>query len=127
MVRKPINASDAPGVSGHYSQAVELIGATRLLFISGQVPIARDGTVPETFREQCLAAWGNLEAQLRAAGMGLSHLVKVTTYLADRAHALENRAVRQEVLGAIAPALTVIIADIFDEAWMIEIEAVAAG
>jgi hypothetical protein len=40
---------------------------------------------------------------------------------------MENRAVRQEVMGERAPALTVIITGIFDEAWLIEIEAVAAA
>jgi 2-iminobutanoate/2-iminopropanoate deaminase len=29
------------------------------------------------------------------------------------------------VLGGLSPALTVIIADIFDESWLLEIEAVA--
>jgi hypothetical protein len=34
--------------------------------------------------------------------------------------------VRQEFLGAHSPALTVIITGIFDEKWLLEIEAVAA-
>jgi hypothetical protein len=37
-----------------------------------------------------------------------------------------NREIRQEGLGAHSPALTVIIAGIFDEQWLLEIEAVAA-
>jgi enamine deaminase RidA (YjgF/YER057c/UK114 family) len=55
------------------------------------------------------------------------NLVKVTIFLADRRVAMENRMVRQEVLGERAPALTVIVCDIFDEAWLLEIEAVAAA
>ena len=38
-----------------------------------------------------------------------------------------NAGVRQRVLGSHSPALTVIICDIFDEAWLLEIEAVAAA
>jgi hypothetical protein len=38
-----------------------------------------------------------------------------------------NRKVRQEILGDLSPALTVVIAEIFDEAWLLEIEAVAAA
>ena len=105
--------------------AVEVTGATRTLHVSGQIPQAADGTVPPAFADQCRLAWANLEAQLRAAGMTLDDLVKVTTFLADRRFAAENRAVRQAVLGGRAPALTVVITGIFDETWLIEIEGVA--
>lgn len=81
--------------------------------------------MPADFRAQCRLAWRNVEAQLRAAGMGLDNLVKITTFLADRKDGLANREVRQEVLGERTPALTVIVAGIFDEAWLVEIEAVA--
>ena len=66
-------------------------------------------------------------AQLRAAGMTLDHLVKVTTFLSDRKYALENREVRLRRLGGRQTALTVIVTGIFDEAWLVEIEAVAAA
>lgn len=124
---RAVNAADAPAAKGGYAQAVEVTGSSRLLFVSGQVPTTQDGTVPDTFREQSRLAWANVEAQLRAAGMTLDNLVKVTIFLADRRDAMENRAVRAEVLGARSPAMTVIIAGIFDAAWLIEIEAVAAG
>jgi enamine deaminase RidA (YjgF/YER057c/UK114 family) len=68
-----------------------------------------------------------VDAQLRAAGMSLDNLVKVTTLLSDRRHAAANRAIREDILGARSPALTVMITGIFDEAWLVEIEAIAAG
>lgn len=77
--------------------------------------------------EQCELTWAHVEAQLRAAGMNLDNLVKVTTFLSSREFVVENRAVRQEVLGSRSPAVTVIITGIFDEAWLIEIEAIAAA
>ena len=125
MQRRTINAPDAPQAAGGYAQAVEVTGATRTLHVSGQIPQAADGTVPPALADQCRLAWANLEAQLRAAGMTLDDLVKVTTFLADRRFAAENRAVRQAVLGGRAPALTVVITGIFDETWLIEIEGVA--
>jgi 2-iminobutanoate/2-iminopropanoate deaminase len=127
MEQRRINASDAPAPPSRYSQAVEIAGAKRILYVSGQIPVAKDGSVPKDFRAQARQAWANVEAQLRAAGMTLDNIVKVTIFLADRRHAMENRAVRQEVLGERAPALTVIITGIFDESWLIEIEAVAAA
>jgi 2-iminobutanoate/2-iminopropanoate deaminase len=95
-------------------------------YVSGQIPQSRDGVVPATFREQCLLAWRNVEAQLRAADMTFDDLVKVTTFLSNRQFGAENAEVRREMLGDRAPALTVIVVDIFDSAWLLEIEAVAA-
>jgi enamine deaminase RidA (YjgF/YER057c/UK114 family) len=127
MQTRSINALDAPAASGGYAQAVEVIGTARLLFVSGQIPLTVDGVLPETFRDQCRLVWANVEAQLRAAGMTLDNIVKVTTFLGDRSYAAENSAVRKEVLGIRSPALTVIISGIFDEAWLVEIEVVAAA
>jgi enamine deaminase RidA (YjgF/YER057c/UK114 family) len=68
----------------------------------------------------------NIREVLRSANMEIADLVKVTTFLSDRCYAVENREIRQRQLGTATPALTVIIADIFDSAWLLEIEAVAA-
>ncbi len=125
MAIRPINAKTAPEAAGGYSQALEITGTSRRLYISGQIPVARDGTLPRTFMDQARLAWANVEAQLAAADMAIHHLVKVTTFLSDRTHTHENREARQAVLGDHAPALTVIIAGIFDEAWLLEIEAIA--
>jgi 2-iminobutanoate/2-iminopropanoate deaminase len=35
--------------------------------------------------------------------------------------------VRREVLKERTPAITIIVADIYDEAWLLEIEAIAAA
>jgi 2-iminobutanoate/2-iminopropanoate deaminase len=125
MFKRSINADTAPTPVGGYSQAVECTGSTRRLHISGQVPVAVDGTCPSGFDAQARMVWHNVEAQLTAAGMTVDHLVKVTIFLSDRKYAAENRAVRQSVLGSCAPAMTVIITGIFDEAWLLEIEATA--
>jgi 2-iminobutanoate/2-iminopropanoate deaminase len=127
MRRQVIEAADAPAPAGGYAQAVLVEGAQRTLFVSGQIPVDRDGAVPDGFPAQARLAWHNLEAQLHAAGMTLDHLVKVTIFLADRAHRLENREVRQEVLGDRRVAMTVVVAGIFDESWLIEIEGVACA
>ena len=125
--KRPLNASDAVQPTGGYPQAVEVVGASRLLFVSGQIPVRADGTLPKEFKDQARLAWANVEAQLRAAGMSLDNLVKVTIFLSDRAYNLDNREVRRAVLGERPVALTVIITGIFDPAWLLEIEAVAAA
>lgn len=126
MPLEPDNAADAPQPSGGYAQAVRVSDFEKLVFVSGQIPVGADGAVPEAFGDQCRLVWRNVEAQLRAAGLGLADIVKVTTFLADRAYAAENSAIRQEVLAGLTPALTIIIAGIYDPAWLLEIEVVAA-
>jgi len=127
MKASPINAASAPVPKGGYAQALELQGAQRLLFVSGQIPETAAGEVPKDFPSQARLAWANVFAQLKEAGMSVNNLVKVTTFLASREYGIVNREVRQEVLGSHTPALTVIITGIFDEAWLLEIEAIAAA
>lgn len=110
-----------------YAQACEASGFSRLLFISGQVPADGDGRVPTDYHSQYRLAWANVEAQLKAAGMGFDNLVKVTIFLSDRALVAQSAGLRKEVLGERSPALTIVIAGIYDEAWLLEIEAVAAA
>lgn len=110
-----------------YCQGALATDVSRLLFVSGQIPVDADGRVPETFADQARLAWRNVESVLAEAGMGLTDLVKVTVFLSDRQYRRENYEVRKEVLGEHMPALTVIITGIYDEAWLLEIEAVAAN
>ncbi|RYG20567.1 MAG: RidA family protein, partial [Caulobacteraceae bacterium] len=102
-------------------------GATRWLYLSGQIPVAPDGSLADDFTGQCEQVWDNVETQLRAAGMTQDNLVKVTTFLSDREFALPNREVRLRRLGGRQTALTVIVTGLFEAGWLVEIEAVAAG
>jgi 2-iminobutanoate/2-iminopropanoate deaminase len=127
MQTRSINSPDALVPTTGYVQALEVSGHSRTLFISGQTPTTADGKAPEGFAAQCRLAWRNIEAQLKAAGMSLDNIVMSRTYLADRRYGLENRAIRNEVLAGRQTTLTVVVAGIFDEAWLIEIEAVAVA
>ena len=127
MERRPINAADAPAPAGGYAQAIEVQNANRTLYISGQIPVGLDGAVPSSFAEQAKLAWQNVEAQLRAADMTFDNLVKVTIFLASRDYTMENRAARTAAIGDRKIAMTVVIAGIFDESWLLEIEAIAAA
>lgn len=110
-----------------YAQASLVTGASRLLFVSGQVPAEADGSVPPDYPSQYRLAWRNVEAQLKAAGMDFDNLVKVTIFLSDRALIAQSGGLRQSVLGNRTPALTIVIAGIYDSAWLLEIEAIAAA
>ena len=127
MNNRLINAPDAPQPLASYSQAVEVSEYKRLLFISGQIPMSQEGQIPTDFPSQCRLAWRNVMAQLHAADMSAGNLVKVTTFLSDRQYGFVNREIRQEFLGNHQPAATVVVAGLFDEAWLIEVEAIAAA
>lgn len=122
-----INSDSAPSAVGGYSQAILIEEAQRLLFISGQIPETRDERVPADFESQCRLTWTNVLAQLSAAGMAVENLTKVSIFLSSREYAEPNSKIRREFLGNHDPALTIIVAGIFDERWLLEIEAFAAA
>lgn len=116
-----------PTPSIAFAEAMEVTDARRLLFVSGQVPADGDDHVPEGFADQARLAWRNVFARLAAAGMVPANLVKVTIFLSDRRYRADNAAVRQEMLGNLTPAVTIIITGIYSEEWLLEIEAMAAA
>ncbi|MDD4309045.1 MAG: RidA family protein [Candidatus Cloacimonetes bacterium] len=71
----------APAAIGPYSQAIM---KNNTLFISGQLGIdPNTSAMPPTFEEQTNLVFSNIKAILDAAGMGLTHIVKVTVFLKD--------------------------------------------
>lgn len=110
-----------------FAHACEVSNASRLLFISGQVPEDADGHVPPDYRSQYLLAWANVERQLKDAGMTFDNLVKATIFLSDRRLIAQSEGLRKSILGDRNPAITIIVSGIYDEAWLLEIEAVAAA
>jgi 2-iminobutanoate/2-iminopropanoate deaminase len=114
-----------PEATGTYTHGTLVTGATRTIFVSGQVPW--DDPAPEDFDTQCRIVWRNVLAVLGEAGMTAENLAKVTSYLSDRRYRAANGRIRQEFLGDHRPALTIIITDIYSPEWLLEIEAVAVA
>lgn len=127
MKTRAINAELAPPPAAAYSQAIEVSGASRTLFLSGQLGTEPDGTSPPGIEEQARLAWRNLELQLHAAGMTFDNLVKVTVYIPDPADIPASGLARARALGERRPASTVLVVGLARPAWKIEIEAVACA
>jgi enamine deaminase RidA (YjgF/YER057c/UK114 family) len=53
MQRRELNAPEAPPVATYYSQAVEIGGPPRTLYVSGQVGVDSNGNVAGDFAGQC--------------------------------------------------------------------------
>ena len=87
-----------------------------------------DGTVPETIEMQAEACWQNIIAILADAGMGVEDLVKITTYLVRSEDVVAAGSARAKHFGDARPgSATIIVKALVNPAWLIEIEAVAAG
>jgi enamine deaminase RidA (YjgF/YER057c/UK114 family) len=82
--------------------------------------------VAEGFEAQARAAWQNLLAILRDAGMGVEHLVKVNSYLVEASHLPLLGKVRTEFQQSARPASTlVVVKALARPEWVYEVDAVA--
>ena len=123
MQRPEHNAADAPAPAGQYTQAIEVSGASRTLYISGQVGVKADGSIPDDAETQAVLAWRNLQAQLRAAGMDIENLVKITTIVRNEADIPAVRTGR----AANKTASILVVGGLSNAAWKVEIEAIAVA
>jgi 2-iminobutanoate/2-iminopropanoate deaminase len=110
-----------------YAQAIEATEVNRLLFISGTMGLEPDGQLAEGFEAQCDRVWKNIEATLKSAGMGFSHLAKLTVWLARREDWRLAAQIRQRYLGDHKVAMSVVEVGFVDPAWLIEVEAIAVS
>jgi enamine deaminase RidA (YjgF/YER057c/UK114 family) len=115
----------APG--GAYSHLAVVPGGTELLFISGQVGVRPDGTLPDSLEAQADQVFANLGALLSARGLGPQALVKITIYVVTGNDMQAVRAARNRFVGDHRPASTAVyVPALVDPGWRVEIEAVAA-
>lgn len=54
-----------------------------LAFVSGQLPILKDGSIPEGMTAQTKACLDNLASQLETAGFTIADVVKTTVFITD--------------------------------------------
>ncbi len=110
-----------------YAHAVEVPAGARLLFVSGQLGVAPDGSVADDFAGQAEQAFVNVVAVLKAAGMAPGDLVRINTYLTDSADIGAYREIRDRHMGGHEAASTmIVISALARPQFKIEVEAVAA-
>ncbi|MBX3551455.1 MAG: RidA family protein [Pseudolabrys sp.] len=124
MTNTPVNPPGTPA-SLAYSQGV-LSEGSKVLHISGQVGVGPDGKAGNGIAEQCRFAWANLAAALKAGGMEIGDLVKITSFLTKAGDIAAYRETRGAALGSHKPASTLIVVSaLADPGWLVEIEGVA--
>jgi len=113
--------------AANYSHATAVPPNARWLYLSGQVGIAADGTIPDDAAAQAELCFANIGAILRAAGMTPDDLVRLTTYLVDPGDRAAYMAARDRFVGSPPPGSTlVVVAALADPRYRIEVEAIAA-
>ena len=111
----------------NYVHAVEAPRNARWLYVSGQIGITSDGSVADDFTGQAEQAVRNVIAILEEAGMAVTDIVRVNTYLTDSADIGNYRGIRDRMLNDHATASTMlVISALAAPQFKIEIEAVAA-
>jgi 2-iminobutanoate/2-iminopropanoate deaminase len=127
MVIKFSNPAVVHAPLGLYSHTVSVPEGTELLFLSGQLGVALDGSTPTTIEEQADQVFANITALLKAHDLEATSIIKLTTFIVAGQDGDAVRAARLKYLGAHRPASTAIfVSQLVDPAWYVEVDAVAA-
>jgi len=127
MSLKHIHSDETPAPLSVHSDAVLIPPGAAILVSSGQLGMLKDGTIPEDTEQQIDAAFDNVEAVLRAAGMGMSDVVKITTFITDPRYRDAFRAVRAKRIGNPPPSSTrIVVTSLSMPEMKVEIEIIAA-
>ncbi|MBJ3774510.1 RidA family protein [Acuticoccus mangrovi] len=117
-------AKTAMGAMGKVPLSLATI-ANGFVFVSGQVPVAEDGTIPEGIEAQTMLVLDKLKTLVEAAGSSMDNVVKTTVFLTDIEDFAGMNAVYASVFASEPPARSTIRCDLAVDA-LVEIEAIAA-
>lgn len=112
-----------------YAHGVVVPEGHRLIFTSGQLGLAADGTVPGDAGDQAAICFANIDAILRAGGAARGNVVRINAFVTDRAFMAGYMAARDAWLADVTrlPASTLMIVGGFTRPeFKVEIEVVAA-
>lgn len=113
---------------GKYHHIVEVSGASRLVFLSGQLGIRPDGTFPDDAAAQTVQAFANIDACLAEAGLTRRHVVRLNVYITESEYRVDYMRVRDAWVEEPPPASTLVVVKALAlPALKVEIEAVAAA
>jgi 2-iminobutanoate/2-iminopropanoate deaminase len=118
-------ATAAP--NGVYSHGVLVPANARWLYVSGQTGTRPDRSVPAGVEEQAEVVWQNILAVLAEAGMAVTDIVKITSFLTRAEDYAKFAPVRAKYLGSHRPASTLLVVSALARPeFLVEVEVVAA-
>ena len=126
-MRKALTPATLPAPFARYSHGVEVSGHARWVWCSGQLGMDETGHIPEDAMAQAALCFENARNILTAADMPLDDVVRVNTYVTDRAHMTPYMNARDAVFGTPPPVSTLMIVGGFTRPeFKVEVEIVAA-
>jgi enamine deaminase RidA (YjgF/YER057c/UK114 family) len=126
MSTKLLNPRDVHTLAGPYSHTALVPSGTELIFVSGQVGMRPDGSVPGAFAEQADVVFENVRACLAAHGLGVEAVVKLGVFVVSGQDFQVLRVIREKHFGGHRPtSTTVYVPRLASPAFLLEVEAVA--
>jgi 2-iminobutanoate/2-iminopropanoate deaminase len=123
-MKQPRNPDSVHAPLGRYVHQIEVSGESRMLFLSGQLGVEADGSLPEDPVAQLGVALENVLRNLEAAGFEPTDLVKVTTYVVGEMDPAARRAELDRILGDhISTSTLVFVAGLAAPQYKVEIDA----
>ena len=121
---KKITTPSAPAAIGPYSQAIIANG---MLYTSGQIPIdpQTGNIVSGGIEAQAHQAFTNVRNLVEAAGITMSHVVKVTVYMVDMADFATVNTIYEQYFTAPYPTRSAVAVKQLPKGALIEIETIA--
>ena len=130
MTLQRINPSTIARPASRYSQATLIPANAKILHVSGQLGMTKDGTLLDGFAAQMEQAMANIFAILEDVGMTSSDIVKLSVFATSACEETVSayREIRDRMLGEHAPAaLFAAVTGFTHPDFLVEIEAVAAA
>ena len=121
-MKTAIQTPAAPAAIGTYSQAVR---AGDAVYLSGQIGFdPKTMQLAEGIEAQTHRVFANLAALAQAAGLGLSHAVRMTVYLTDLAHFAKVNEIMAQYVPQPYPARAAVGVASLPRGALVEIDAI---
>ena len=127
MGSKAVEPEGIAPPAARYAHAVATGGVETWLHTCGIVATRADGSIADDVAGQARDIWGNVSAILAEAGMEPSDIVSVTTYVVPGQDLAPVMAARDRFLaGHLAASTLLVVPELAQPAWKVEIAVVAA-
>jgi len=127
MPHRPLSPKGRAAPLARYSPGMQVAAGSELVFVSGQLGIAADGTTPDSAEAQAELCFQAIGAILAEASMGFADIVRLNAFVTERAYLPDYMRVRDRHIADPPPASTLMIVQGFSQPqFKVEVECVAA-
>jgi 2-iminobutanoate/2-iminopropanoate deaminase len=128
-VNREIQPSSIAPPAANYAHAVLSENPGTVLHVSGQVAARPDGSIPDDVEDQAAVIWSNIAAILTEAGMAMTDIVSITTYVVVDFMACLPEVMKARDLalaGHRAASTLITVPALARPAWKMEVAVIAA-